>query len=91
MIETGEAGVSRGESVEGGVSKRGPAEGSSEGVRHSPDSEGSTGADPSSSGRGLGGFRWLLPEGVSLEECVLLWVGDPDCEALLSLQMTLNR
>ena len=37
------------------------------------------------------GLQWELPEGVDLEDCVMLWVGEGDAPALTQLLLMYSR
>ena len=55
---------------------------------------------PESAGEGKGkvgthvavaGLQWDLPEGVDLDDCLILWLGDEDAPALTQLMLTYSR
>lgn len=37
------------------------------------------------------GLQWDLPEGVELDDCLMLWLGDEDAPALTQLMLTYSR
>ena len=39
----------------------------------------------------VAGLQWELPEGMDLEDCVMLWVGEGDAPALTQLLLMYSR
>ena len=39
----------------------------------------------------VAGLQWNLPEGMGLNDCLMLWLGDENAPALTQLMLTYSR